>query len=219
MIPARRFSRRTWTLVLSAVVVIHYFLFAVVHNLVDMRPCTWHLPDPLYALIPLDPRWSLVTETMYGLAAVLILATLFHQAFRGDHFPVLRVGTAITIQSALRAATLLAFPACRITLALGSPGPLAPVSLASPRFYALGIRGLAVNDLIFSGHIGFFLIFLYATAAWPRPVRIALACFTLLMAYGLLSTREHYTLDLLVALPASYAADRLAVRFLTMRKP
>ncbi len=212
-----RYSRRTWAIVLGCCLIVHYILFAIVHNLVDMRACTRHLPDPLYRFIPFNPRWSIVADDLYSLVSTVIVLALVYQAFRGKQFPILRLGIGISIQSLVRAATLLAFPACRSTIALGTPGPLRPIALTDPHFYALGFRGFAVNDLVFSGHTGFFLLFLYVTAAWPKSIRVAIAIFTLVMIYALLATREHYTIDILIAFPVSYLADRLALKLLPLR--
>ncbi len=206
-----RYGWRTWALVLISVLVVHSVLFGIVHNLVDMRVCAVHLPDPLYGLVRFDARWTIVTVQAYAVAAVAILCGMLYGAMRGRQAPMLRLGVAVCLQSLLRCCTLLMLPACRATIPLGTPGPLHVFALNDPGFYALGMRGFALNDLVFSGHTGLFLLFLYATPAWPRPVRLSIACFTLLMVYGLLATREHYTIDILLAIPCSFFADRMAL--------
>ncbi len=206
-----RFRWPVWTLVLGAVVLVHVLLFGVVHNVVDMRPCLVHLPDPLFRFVPLDERWSLISVSGYGLVAAITVVLLFVQAFRGSEAPVLRLGLGLVVTSSLRSVTLLLIPVCRASMALGSAAPLRFVSLRDPHFYTLGMRGFAVNDLVFSGHTAFFLLLLFVMRDWPRAARFALAAFTLLMVYALLATREHYTVDLLLAVPVAVFADRVAL--------
>ncbi len=206
-----RYGWQTWTAVLCSILAVHYVLFGVVHNLVDMRVCAVHLPDPLYRVIRFDPRWTAVTIESYAIVAIAIVCGLLRGALRGRQMPMLRLGVALCIESSLRAATLMLLPVCRANIPLGTPGPLHALPVSDPRFFALGLRGFAVNDLVFSGHTGLFLLFLYATPAWPRPIRSLIACFTLLMVYALLATREHYTIDILLAVPCSFFADRMAL--------
>ena len=76
-------------------------------------------------------------------------------------------------------------------------------------------RPFAVNDLIFSGHVGEMLLLVWITRSWPPAARGLIWIFQGLQVFGLLSTRGHYTVDLVLAVPCTYFADRVAVGLLT----
>jgi hypothetical protein len=69
---------------------------------------------------------------------------------------------------------------------------------------------------LFSGHVGEFLLLLRLTRSWPRWPRAVLAVFSVLQIYGLLATRGHYTVDIILAFPCAYFADRMAVHVLAL---
>jgi hypothetical protein len=206
-----RFSRTTWAACMTFVALANVFVFTVVHPYVDTRICVSQLPDPLFALIPYNPRWYRVSHELFYLATFLALGALFAQAARGDHRPILRFGVGIAFQALFRSLTMWLLPLCKVTVAPGR------AALAAVPTIALGPlhvpwRSWATNDLVFSGHVAEFLILSFAVrASWPRPARCGLAAFQLLQAIALISTRGHYTVDLIIAVPFAVLADRLAV--------
>jgi len=62
---ALRYSWKVWTGVWVAFLIIHYLLFGIVHNYVDMRPTIGYSPDPVMKIIPFDPRWSIISINLY----------------------------------------------------------------------------------------------------------------------------------------------------------
>ncbi len=214
-----RYGWRTWVLVLFSVLVVHYVLFGIVHNLVDMRVCAVHLPDPLYRARSASTRAGLpvtVAGVRHRCGRRSCAGCCLRRAAREATADAAAWEWRSASSRRCAAAALLLLPACRATIPLATPGPLHACYAheATRGFIALGIRGFAVNDLVFSGHTGLFLLFLYATPAWPRPIRSLIACFTLLMVYALLATREHYTIDILLAAPCSFFADRMALELI-----
>ena len=206
-----RFRWPLWGAAVAVLLIVHFALFGYVQNLVDMRPCIGYSPDPLMRLIPFDERWTIVTRPLYLWIGTIVGLFLITQAVKGRQFPLLRLTIASSITSSIRMATLYLIPLCRSTVAAGAPPPLRAVTTINLHLFSIPFRPFALNDLVFSGHVGIYLLILYATPHWPRPVRLAIGFFLLLMIYGLIATRDHYTVDILLAVPCSFFADRMAV--------
>jgi hypothetical protein len=208
-----RFPARVWAAVVTAFLVAYGFMFSYVHPAIDTRKCTMRFDDPLMALIPFNDALYLVTHELYyaftGGAAVVLFAT----AVRRNHAPLLRWGLGLTVQAALRSATLLLVPLCRATQQPGT-APLAEWPLVEVGPFRFPFRTWATNDMMFSGHVGEFVLLSLATRHWPRPARLALVGFQIAQAYGLIATRGHYSIDILVAIPCALLADAAAVRLL-----
>ena len=211
---AVRYPWYVWLAILGTFSVVHYLVWGIVHNIVDMRVCVGVSPDPLLAIIPYDERWTFVTRDLY--VAVLLIATVavLYQAFRGIHTPGLRWGLGLTFMSSMRIATLLLIPLCRPTVQPFGPPPLASWSMVNLHFFSVPWRIFALNDVVYSGHASVFLLLLLATNTWPNIARFCVAAFLALMIYGMLAMRDHYSVDILLAFPCSYAADALAVSIL-----
>jgi hypothetical protein len=212
-----RSSRSVWAACLAFVGFAYAFQFSVVHPYIDMRACVSQLPDPLFTVVAYNPRWYLVSHELFYLASVVGIGALLVQAARGDHRPVLRFGVGIAFQALFRSLTMWLLPLCKVTVLPGRP------ALSSVPTIALGPlhvpwRAWATNDLVFSGHVAEFLILSLAVRwSWPRPARWTLAAFQVLQAIALISTRGHYTVDLIIAVPFAVCADRLAVWLLAPR--
>jgi hypothetical protein len=209
-----RFRWPVWVIVISVLVIVHLVLFGYVQNMVDMRRCIGYSPDPLFRFIAFNERWRFVTMTMYGLVVATAVLAMIVQAVRGLEFPFLRLAIASSITSTIRIATLYLIPLCNPFVAAGGPPPLHAFSTVHLYFFQLPFRPFALNDLVFSGHTAIYLLILYANPQWPAVVRAAFAGFILLMMYALIATRDHYTVDLLLAIPCSFFADRVALALL-----
>ena len=48
---ALKYGPWTWAVVLTTFAVIHYLLFGIVHNIVDMRMCLGYSPDPVLKIV------------------------------------------------------------------------------------------------------------------------------------------------------------------------
>jgi hypothetical protein len=204
-----RLPLRVWVLASLAFVSVYLLMWSVVHVLVDVRPCLLNLPDPLFEIVPKDTRWDFITHDVYTFVTVGALAALVYQALRGDHRGLVRWGSGLAVQAMLRCCTLTLLPLCRVNLAAGSVAlKTVPTLQIGP--FELPWRVWATNDLVFSGHVGEFLLLYWATRSWPASVRVALVVFQVLQAYALLATRGHYTIDLLLAVPCAYFADGVA---------
>jgi hypothetical protein len=205
-----RYPAAVWVVVLSCLACVYAYMFGVVHVAVDMRACVATLPDPLMRLVPLDIRWAIVTRVIYGFitggAALYFIAL----AVRGNHRPALRFATALAITAVLRSITVLLTPLCRATVQAGTvvlhETPLVHLGPISFPF-----RTYATNDLVFSGHVAELLMLTWAGGRWwPPGARPVLVVFQVLQAYGLLATRGHYTVDMVIAVPFAFFADALA---------
>ena len=205
-----RFAWSAWSAALVVLVVVHLALFGYMQNLVDIRPCIGYSPDPLMKVIAVDHRWQIVTVTLYLWVAVTILLAMIYQAIRGLHYPLMLLIVASSITSTMRIATLYLLPLCNPLVAPGGSPPLQTNSTVDLGFFLLPFRPFAVNDLVFSGHIGIYLLIFYTAWHWPDRIRLALVGFIILMMYGLIATREHYTIDLLLAIPCSFFAYSVA---------
>jgi PAP2 superfamily C-terminal len=210
MSPPARFPGTVWLAVLGSLVVVYAFMFSVVHVAVDMRACVAVLPDPLLRLVPLDIRWAVVTRTIYAGVTASASVAMLVLALRGNHRPALRFASALAITALMRSVTVMLLPLCRASVAAGtvvlSEAPM--VQLGPLRF---PFRLYATNDLVFSGHVAELLMLYWAAARyWPVSVRALLVVFQVLQAYGLLATRGHYTVDMVVAVPFAFLADRIA---------
>jgi hypothetical protein len=211
-----RFSGTTWAISVGFVALAYLFLFTVVHPFVDTRVCVSQIPDPLFALIPYNPIWYRVSHELFYIVTVVGLAGLALTAARGDHRPFLRFGVGIGFQALFRSLTMSLLPLCKVTVAAGQR------ALESAPTIALGPlripwRAWATNDLVFSGHVAEFLIlYLAIRSSWPRSARWGLVGFQVLQAIALISTRGHYTVDLVIAVPFAFLADRVAVWLLAM---
>lgn len=216
---AVRYPWHVWVAILSAFVVVHCTLFSLVDNLVDMRVCIGYSPDPLFKIIPFDTRWFFVTRDIYFAMILGAAAAVFVQAVRGVHTPALRWVLALSFMSFIRMGTLLTLPLCRPTVAAFGPPPLASPQMLNLHFFAIPWRIFALNDMVFSGHTGLFLLLLLASGTWFGIARLGVKIFLALMIYGLLATRDHYTVDILLAFPCAFFADFLAVTILRRLNP
>lgn len=209
--PPRRFGPAVWGAVAAAFVLAYGFLFTVVHPYVDTRTCVAQLPDPLFAVLAYDPRWYRVSHELFYVVTAVVLAALISQAARGDHRPLVRFALGISLQAVMRALTMALLPLCRATV---SPGHAARalVPTLDLGFARLPFLPWATNDLMFSGHVGEFLIlYLAVRGSWPRPALAALIAFQILEALALVITRGHYTIDIVAAVPFAFLADRMAL--------
>ena len=207
---AGRYPLAVWLLVVSAFAVAHLTLFMWVHNLVDTRPCAGYSPDPLLQWIPNDPRWFLVTRQIYLVGILISVALFAWQAARGTETPLLRWGLALSLSTILRSATVILIPLCRSTIVPGGPPPLATPSSIHLLSVAIPWRSFALNDLVYSGHTALFFLVYRAAGGWNRQLRLFTALFLAVMIYGLIATRGHYSVDILLAFPCAAFADNLA---------
>jgi hypothetical protein len=208
-----RLPLRVWLCAIAAFIAAYGTMWSIVHVRADTRPCLVHLPDPFFDLIPYDRSWYYVSHDVYFVFTAGAVIGLLYQAVRGDHRGIVRWGTALTFQAIMRSITITLLPICRITVAPGTIA-LKEIPTLDLGFFEIPWRVWASNDLIFSGHVGEFLLLYWATRSWPAKVRVLLVLFQLLQAYALLATRGHYAIDLLIAIPCAYLADGLAMRCL-----
>jgi hypothetical protein len=209
-----RLTYTTWVVTFLAFILMYFFMFSVVHPTADTRPCLLRLDDPLYPLVPYNRGWAFVTMTCYVVITLTAGFALLGQAYLGDHRPILRWIGGLTIQGMLRSATILLVPFCKETV---SPGTQVLATMPTTTFFGFTFpwRPFATNDLLFSGHVGEFLLLMRVTRSWPPAVRAFLWGYQILQVYGLLATRTHYTVDMIVAIPCAFFADRMAVAMLT----
>jgi hypothetical protein len=211
----RRLNFRTWMFAIGAFFSVYLFTFSVVHVTADTRLCMGHLPDPLHDLVPLDLWWWNISITMYTVVTLGMVGLMFLQAYLGDHRPIVRFGVGLAVMGAVRACTILLVPLCRFGQAAGT-ARFAETPMASVLgLFDLPWRLFATNDLLFSGHVAEVILFLRVTRSWPRSARLFLWLFQIAQVYALLATRGHYTVDIIVAIPMAYFADRMAVKFLS----
>lgn len=209
----RRFSTKVWFLAAITFLSSYGFMWSYVHVVADTRPCGLRLDDPLFALIPYDGDWYLISKHLYKALTVGALGLLAWHAWRGDQRPLVRWGVALSFQAMLRSVCILLLPLCR------SPRPPGDIVLKTVPTIDLGFveipwRMHAVNDLVFSGHVGEFLLLTWATRGFPRSFRVALILFQILQVFALIGTRGHYTIDIFLAVPCAFFADAVAVRVL-----
>jgi hypothetical protein len=213
-----RLPPRAWGVATALFVSTYVTMWTFVHTYVDRHPCIGHPRDPLYALIPCDGRWSFVSHELYGFVTFASLAGLVLGCVRGDHVPLVRYGAALSFQAIERSACMLLVPLCRANV---TPGTCAETSV--PTFHVGGLsipwHPWASNDLLFSGHVGELILLLAATPGWPRWARTGLIAYQIVQVYALIATRGHFTIDVLLAIPCAFFADRLAVRMLSALSP
>lgn len=200
---------RAWVFTVVAFFAAYIFMFGFAHVRADTRPCVAQLPDPLYPLIDRDNRWYFVSHTVYYWFTALGSLALIWRAYRGDHRPLARFGAALALQAVFRSTTILLLPLCKATVAPGQI-PLAQTPTLDLGFAQIPWLMWATNDLVFSGHVGEFLLMWWVTRHWPRPARAALLIFQVLQAYALVATRGHYTIDVLLAIPCAFLALAVA---------
>jgi hypothetical protein len=208
--PRAQFRATVWLAVLGSLACVYAYMFGVVHVAVDMRPCLATLDDPLMRLVPLDIRWAVVTRTIYAFITGGGAIWFIVLAVRGNHRPALRFATALAITAVFRSITVLQLPLCRATI---EPGTivLTQTPLLDLGLFKVPFRTYATNDLIFSGHVAELLMMTWAGGRfWPPGVRPVLIVFQVLQVYALLATRGHYTVDMVIAVPFAFVADRLA---------
>jgi hypothetical protein len=212
-LPAR-FAAWVWIVVATAFLTAYGFLFSIVHPYIDTRRCVSPLPDPLFRLLPYDPRWYRVSHELFYVVTAVGLIALLAQAVRGEQRPMLRFALGISIQAPLRALTMVLLPLCRATVLAGHAAREVVPTL-NLGFARVPWLTWATNDLVFSGHVAEFLILTFAVRAfWSRGALAALAVFQVLEALALIITRGHYTADVVIAVPFAFLADRLAVAVL-----
>ncbi len=199
-----------WGLALTSFVAAYLWVFCMVHVHADTTACRLRLDDPLYAVISEDLWWGFITHALYETLTVASVAAMFLQAALGDHRPIVRFGMGLSIMALLRGTCILLVPLCRIT---AEPGKafLTSVPMLDLGFVSIPWRMWAANDMLFSGHVGEFFLLLRVTRSWPRAARAGILVFSVLQIYGLLATRGHYTIDIILAFPCAYFADRMAI--------
>ena len=211
----KTFSRSAWLTGLGGFVVTYLSTFIFVHPLADTRICTGHLPDPSFAIIPLSRSWYFITHHLYIFMVLATGAALIVQAVVArDQRLVLRFLAALAFMAVMRGITIALFPLCRFTVETGTSA-LSHLPTVDLGFVQIPWRPFASNDLMFSGHVGAFILLSRATRPWPAAARWTIHAFQLAQIYGLLATRGHYLLDILVAFPCAYLADFLAVKTLS----
>ena len=215
---ALRYSWRVWTGVFTAFLIIHYLLFGIVHNYVDMRPTIGYSPDPLLKFIPFDMRWSLISIDLYVLMIVITAIAVIVQATRGVHTPMLVWALALCFHTTMRMGTLMMIPLTRPNLPSTAP-PLTSPQMLNLGFVSIPWRVFALNDLVYSGHTSLFIMLLLATGTWPKFWRWVVGVFLVSMVYALLATRDHYTVDILLAIPCAYFSVGMAKAILRHVKP
>jgi hypothetical protein len=209
-----RFPARVWLVVLASLACVYAFMFGVVHVAVDMRACVAVLPDPLMRLVPLDIRWAVVTRTIYAFITGGGALWFVFLAVRGNDRPALRFASALAITAILRSITVMLMPLCRATIAPGTV-VLTETPLLDLGLFKVPFRTYATNDLVFSGHVAELLMLYWAGGRfWPAGARPVMVVFQVLQAYGLLATRGHYTVDMVIAVPFAFFADSLACSLL-----
>jgi hypothetical protein len=208
-----RLPLRVWLVAIALFTGAYGFMWSVVHVRADTEPCLTRLVDPLFGVISYNRAWYYVTHDVYEVVTVLVVIALFLQALRGEHRPLVRWGTGLAIQALLRSTTISLLPICRHNI---EPGTIAldKIPMLDLGFVQIPWRVWASNDLIFSGHVGEFLLLFWATRTWPKSVRWGLVVFQVFQAYGLIATRGHYTIDILLAVPCAFFADSIAVELL-----
>jgi hypothetical protein len=213
LLPAR-FPVGVWVAVVVAFLSAYGFLFTVVHPFVDTRPCVAQLPDPIFRLLAFDTRWYKISHELFYVVTVVSVVALVTQAVRGEHRPMVRFAVGVSVQALLRSLTMALLPLCKVTVAPGTAARTAVPTL-DLGFAEVPWLTWATNDLVFSGHVGEFLILsLCVWRCWPRPALAALVVFQILEALALVITRGHYTVDIVIAIPFAWFADRLAVGLL-----
>lgn len=186
------------------------FMWSVVHVYVDVNPCLFKPPDPMFAVIPYDRLWFWLTHDVYEWVTVFAVGSLVLRAARGDHRPLVVFGTALAVQAMLRSTTMYLLPLCRVNVEVGTRA-IETVPHLDLGLFSIPWRVWASNDLVFSGHVGEFLLLQWVGRHWPKPMRIALIVFQVLQAYALIATRGHYTVDIIVAVPCALFAYRSAI--------
>jgi hypothetical protein len=204
-----------WLLAAGSFFAAYSWIFTVVHVHADTTACLLRLDDPLYHLIPVDQRWGLVTRSAYMFLTGACVAAMLLQAILGDHRPLARFGMGLGIMGLLRGLCILLVPLCRTTSLPGSIR-LPVVPTLDLGFLSIPWRMWATNDMLFSGHVGEFVLLLRLTRSWPPAARAFLWVFSVLQVYGLLATRGHYSVDIILAFPCAYFADRMAVHVLAL---
>jgi hypothetical protein len=211
---AIRYPWPVWVAVMSAFALVHCTLFGYVHNAVDLRVCSAYSPDPFLRFVPFDSRWTLVTHDLYLAMTLAVSAVVIVQAIYGVHTPALRLALSLCFMTSMRMATLLMIPLCRPTVKAFAPPPLASPQMLNLHFFSIPWRVFALNDLVYSGHTALFVLVLLISGTWFVLARLGVAVFLVLMMYGLLAARDHYSVDLLLAFPCAFFANALAVRIL-----
>lgn len=203
-----------WLVGVCAVLGVYLFTFMHVHVVADTRLCALRLDDPIMAILPLDRRWFFITIDVYVTLTLAAIALLFLQAYLGDHRPIIRWGLGLAICGAFRDATILLVPLCRATREVGT-AVLPAVPHLDLGFVQIPWRMIATNDLLFSGHICELILLIRATRSWPPWARVGLWTYQVLQIYGLLTTRGHYLVDIIVAIPVAICADHAAYQAVT----
>jgi PAP2 superfamily C-terminal len=203
-----------WALALVSFFAAYFWIFSFVHVRADTTACFLRLDDPLYHLVSLDLTWKIVTVWTYMVLTGICVALMLAQASLGDHRPLVRFGMGLAIMGLIRGLCITLVPLCRTNSLPGSITlPLTP--MLDLGFTSIPWRVWAKNDMLFSGHVGEFFLLWRVTRSWPRPARAFLAAFSALQIFGLLATRGHYTIDIILAFPCAYFADRMAVLILS----
>ena len=206
----RKLAWQVWAAAVLLFCVPYVLMWSVVHVHIDMRPCAFALDDPLFHVIAYDPRWFWVTHQVYSWITISALAVFVANAVLGDHRPLVVWGASLGLQAILRSTTLLLLPLCRVTVAPGSRA-LTETPLLNLGLVSIPWRVWATNDMMFSGHVGEFLLLYWCTRQWPKGVRSGLLVFQIVQIYGLLATRGHYTIDVVLAVPCALLEFRLAL--------
>ena len=213
-----RLSGKAWGFGVLAFLLSYGWLFTYVHVRADTQACLLRLDDPLYRIIPLNLHWDILNWGIYMALTAMCTIAMLLQAALGDHRPIVRFGSGLAIMGLLRGLCILLVPLCRVN---SEPGSVVFTQVPTLDLFGLHIpfRAWAKNDMLFSGHVGEFLLLIRLTKSWPRLARGVLVVFFCLQLFGLLSTRAHYTVDIILAIPCAYFADRMAVHILALLSP
>lgn len=152
--------------------------------------------DPLFFILPIKDWTMLLT---WGWLAFHVLAVLSWLRWEREQLPFI-LGT-IGLFMIVRNVFITFTP-------VGIPEGIIPL-YTQPALSAMRDILIFDHELFFSGHTGTpFLYFLLSRG--PRPWRGFLLGFSILMAIGVLLTRNHYTIDVLGAYFITYAIYRLS---------
>jgi hypothetical protein len=195
---------------IAFVVASYAVMFMGAHPIVDTRLCVARLDDAMFRLIPFHPTWFLITHEVYYALTLGGLVAMGLQARRGDHRFLVRFGLACGFMGLCRSVTLLLLPLCRSNIVPGT-AVLAETPMVDLGPVSIPFRLWATNDLIFSGHACEFLLMTFATWGWPRWWRRTLIGFQIVQAIALLGSRDHYLVDIVLAVPFAVLCDRLAI--------
>src|SRR5262249_20170709 len=155
-----------WGLATTAFVCVYFWLFSFVHVHADTTACQLRLDDPLYRIIPLNLWWDAITVWTYMYLTGTCVLVMIVQATLGDQRPLVRFGTGLAIMGLIRGLCILLVPLCRVNSEPGT-ATFTTTPLLDLGFTQIPWRMWAKNDMLFSGHVGEFILLLRLTRSWP----------------------------------------------------